>query len=101
MTKTSDVAVSPEQMRHTLRNDDLVRKLTAEGPRFLMVVELERDPKTASGFRWTTSAGPDAQITAGTLLDGQIHTERASLLSLLIPALKELLRGPDQQHDTF
>ncbi|MGX9979594.1 NHLP bacteriocin system secretion protein [Methylobacterium fujisawaense] len=101
VTKTSDVAVSPEQMRHTLRNDDLVRKLTAEGPRFLMVVELERDPKTASGFRWTTSAGPDAQITAGTLLDGQIHTERASLLSLLIPALKELLRGPDQQHDTF
>ena len=99
--KTSDVAVSPEQMRHTLRNDDLVRKLTAEGPRFLMVVELERDPATVSGLRWTTSEGPDAQITAGTLLEGQIHTERASLLGLLIPALKELLRGPDINRDAL
>ena len=99
--KTSDVAVSPEQMRHTLRNDDLVRKLTAEGPRFLMVVELERDPATISGLRWTTSEGPDAQITAGTLLEGQIHTERPSLLGLLIPALKELLRGPDINRDSL
>lgn len=101
VTKTSDVAVSPEQMRHTLRNDDLARKLTAEGPRFLMVVELDRDPKTISRYRWTTSEGPDAQITAGTLLEAQIHTERASLLGLLIPALKELLRGPNLHHDAL
>ncbi len=94
VTKTSAVAASPEQLRHILRNDELVKRLTANGPPFLVTVELERDAKTASGFRWTTSAGPDAQITAGTLLDAKVTTERVSMLGLLIPAVKELLRGP-------
>lgn len=95
VTKTSDVAASPEQMRHMLRNDDLVRKLTAEGPPFLITVELERDPKTPSGFRWTSSEGPDAQVTAGTLLEAKVTTERESVLGLIIPAVKEMLRGPN------
>lgn len=94
VTKTSDVAASPEQMRHMLRNDDLVRKLTAEGPPFLITVELERDPKMPSGFLWTSSEGPDAQITAGTLLEAKVTTERESVLGLIIPAVKEMLRGP-------
>lgn len=94
VTKTSDVAASPEQMRHMLRNDDLVRKLTNEGPPFLITVELERDPKTPSGFGWTSSEGPDAQVTAGTLLEAKVTTERESVLGLIIPAVKEMLRGP-------
>lgn len=94
VTKTSAVAASPEQLRHILRNDDLVKKLTANGPPFLITVELERDSRTVTGYHWTTSAGPDAQITAGTLLEARIATERVSVLGLLIPAVKELLRGP-------
>ena len=94
VTSVSDVAASPEQMRHMLRNDDLIRKLTAEGPLFLMTVEMTRDPQTRSGFRWTTSGGPDAQITAGTLLEAKVQTERVSVLGLIIPALREMLRGP-------
>lgn len=97
VVRTSDVAASPEQLRHMLRNDELVRKLTAEGPPFLMMVELERDAATASGFRWTTSAGPNAQITAGTLLEAKLQTEHVSVLGLVIPALRELLRGPAAQ----
>lgn len=95
VTKTSIVAASPEQMRHMLRNDDLVRKLTAEGPPFLITAELERDARSPSGFRWTTSNGPDTQVTAGTLLEAKVQTERVSLLGLILPAVKELLRGPN------
>jgi HlyD family secretion protein len=101
VTKTSIVAASPEQMRHMLRNDDLVRKLTAEGPPFLITVELERDARAPSGFRWTTSTGPDTQVTAGTLLEAKVQTERVSLLGLILPAVKELLRGPSVQRSVF
>lgn len=94
VVRVPDVAASPEQLRHMLRNDDLVRKLTASGPPFLVTVEMERDPRTVSGLKWTTSAGPDTQITAGTLLDAKVLTERVSLLGLLVPAVKEMLRGP-------
>lgn len=94
VAKTSEVATSPEQLRHIMRNDDLVRKLTANGPLFLVTVELERDKNTETGFRWTTSAGPATHITAGTLLEAKVMTERVSVLGLLVPAVKELLRGP-------
>lgn len=98
VSKTSDVAASPEQLRHILRNDDLVKKLTAGGPPFLITVEMTRDKSTSTGFAWTTSAGPDTQITAGTLLEAQVLTERVSVLGLLLPALKEMLRGPNRSH---
>ncbi|MGU3496947.1 NHLP bacteriocin system secretion protein [Xanthobacteraceae bacterium A53D] len=95
VVRTSDVAASPEQLRHILRNDDLVRKLTANGPPFLVTVEMRRDPGTISGYKWTTSGGPDTQITAGTLLEARVLTERVSVLGLLVPAVKDLLRGPN------
>jgi HlyD family secretion protein len=94
--KASNVPASPEQLRQMLRNDDLVRKLTESGPPFIVTVEMTRDPRTRSGLSWTTSAGPDAPITAGTLLEAEIQTERVPVISLLIPALKGLLRGPNQ-----
>jgi HlyD family secretion protein len=97
VVSTSNVAASPEQMRQILRNDDLVRKLTAAGPPFLIRVEMERDPHTKSGLRWTSSLGADTQITAGTLLEAKVLTERVSLLGLLMPAVKELLRGPRRE----
>ncbi|MCO5089499.1 NHLP bacteriocin system secretion protein [Bosea sp. (in: a-proteobacteria)] len=94
VSKTPQVAASPEYLRHILRNDDLVRKLTASGPPFLITVEMERDKSTQTGFRWTSSQGPDAQITAGTLLEAKIVIDHVSVLSLLLPALKDLVRGP-------
>ncbi|MGO4741526.1 NHLP bacteriocin system secretion protein [Bosea sp. 2KB_26] len=92
--KVSDVAASPEQLRHMLRNDSLVQKLTAEGPPFLVTVDMNRSALTQTGFAWTTSNGPDTRITSGTLLQAEIETERVSVLQLLLPALKDLLRGP-------
>ena len=47
---------------------------------------------------WTTSNGPDIQITAGTLLEPQVLTEHVSVLGLLVPALKELLSGPNRSN---
>lgn len=95
--KVSDVAASPEQLRHMLRNDSLVQKLTADGPPFLVTVELSRTAMTKTGFVWTTSDGPDTRITSGTLLQAEIETERVPVLQLLMPALKEMLRGPHKQ----
>jgi HlyD family secretion protein len=88
------VPTTPEGIRRVLRNDDLVRKLTAAGPGYLAVVALDRDPKTPSGYRWTSSRGPDAALTVGTTVQADIESERVSVLSLLLPAIKGLLNGP-------
>lgn len=97
VTRISDVAASPEQLRHMLRNDNLVQKLSASGPPFLITVEMTPDRGTPTGLSWTTSEGPDTRITAGTLLDANIVTEHVPVIGLLTPALKELLRWPQQR----
>lgn len=98
VTRISDVASSPEQLRNILRNDNLVQKLSASGPPFVITVEMTPDPHTTTGLSWTTSEGPDARITAGTLLDANVVTEHVPVIGLLIPALKEMLRGPQAVH---
>jgi hypothetical protein len=87
-----------DQLHKMLRNDDLVRKLTEKGPPFLVMTQLTKDPATPSGLRWTSSQGPDATLTTGTLLDADVETERVPAISLVIPELKEMLRSLGQQH---
>lgn len=96
VSSTSDVPVTPERLRRILRNDDLVRKLTADGAPFLSVIEMKRDSATPSGYAWTSSAGPTTPLTIGTLAHANIEVERVSLLGLVIPAVKDLLRGPNR-----
>ncbi|MBS0540716.1 MAG: NHLP bacteriocin system secretion protein [Proteobacteria bacterium] len=89
----SSTPATPEFLRNILRNDELVRKVTEGGPTFLATIELERDPSTPSGYAWSASKGPEMQLTAGTALRAEIQTEQVSLLGLLMPALRQLLRG--------
>lgn len=97
VTDVSSTPVTPELLRNLLRNDDLVRKMTEAGPSFLATVSLERSDKTPSGYAWTASDGPDGRLSAGTPLRAEIETERVALLSLLMPALKQMLRMEPQR----
>ncbi len=92
----SDVPITPERMRQILRNDELVRRLTTSGAPFLAQVTLRINRDLPSGFAWTSSAGPPMPITAGTLAEVSITTERVTLISLVVPALKALFRGADR-----
>jgi HlyD family secretion protein len=94
--EVSDVPITPERMRQMLRNDELVRRLSANGVPFLALVSLKADRESPSGFAWTSSGGPPNAITAGTLAEVQITTERVTLIGLVIPAIKELFRGFDR-----
>lgn len=89
----ADVPATPEGLRRILRNDDLLRKFTADGPGYVALIDLARNPRTPTGFGWTTSRGPDAPLSMGTPLQVEIAVERVSILSLLLPAVKRLLSG--------
>lgn len=89
----SDVPLTRERMLQLLRNEELVKRLTASGAPFLVHVALKADRSLPSGFAWTASSGPPTPVTSGTLAEVQITTERAALITLVIPALKELARG--------
>ena len=54
---------TPEGMRSVLRNDTLVSSLSGEGAPIEVVAQLIVDAETTSGFKWTSSSGPDSGIT--------------------------------------
>jgi HlyD family secretion protein len=78
-------------MTRLLANEALVQKLMQAGPPIQVNVALERDPATPSGFRWSSSHGPNLKISSGTLAAGDIVVRREAPLNLVIPKIREKL----------
>ena len=61
------------------------------------VVELERDPATPSGYKWSSSRGPDIKINGGTLGQADVVVSSLPLLSLVIPPLRQYFGSSQAQ----
>lgn len=91
VTSVAEIPSSSEGMMRTLKNQQLVTALSGGGAPFELVLELERDPTTPTGFRWSSSRGPEAEINGGTLTEADVTVRELHLISLAIPALEQLL----------
>jgi HlyD family secretion protein len=89
----SEFPTTKKAMMAVLHNQDLVDFLARKGPPVTIRVRLIEDPGTYSGYAWTSSAGPEQQISPGSLADARITVRRQAPISLLIPALKTLADG--------
>jgi HlyD family secretion protein len=77
-----------DALMRNFQNETLVRSIMAVGPVTELRVTLESDPKTRSGFNWSSSRGPDIKISSGTLCTVQVITRQQSPMSLLFPFFK-------------
>ncbi|HEY0510324.1 MAG TPA: NHLP bacteriocin system secretion protein [Thermoanaerobaculia bacterium] len=92
--KVSWVAEFPSTsrgMKRLLGNDALVTKLMEQGPPIQVNVTLARDPSTPTGYRWSSSRGPNLKISSGTLASGDVVVKEDRPLRLVIPTLREKL----------
>lgn len=95
----AEVPSSGDGMLRVLRNERLVAQLSEEAAPIEIIVDLERDSSTASGFRWSSSEGPPETVNTGTLATAEIKIDDVMLLGLALPALERLLPsapGPDE-----
>lgn len=83
-------ATGPGMMR-LLSNQALVTRLMEQGPPIQVNVTLRRDPSTPSGFAWSSSTGPDLQISSGTLAQGSVIVREDRPVHLVIPRVRETL----------
>ena len=81
-------------MARALGDDDLVQQLAAQGASFLVEVDLQRDPRTPSGFRWSSATGPAAAIGSGSGIRVEVEVERRRPIELLIPFLRRIAGIP-------
>ncbi len=87
----ASVPSTPEGMMRSLRNRQLVDQMSSGGAPFEVEASLETDPATPSGFRWSSSQGPDQIISAGSLATAQVIVREQRMISLVMPALRRLL----------
>jgi HlyD family secretion protein len=91
VTYVSDFPDTPAELMNNFQNEVLMRTLTAEGPVTGLHVEMQTNPKTFSGYQWSSSAGPRLTLSGGTLCAGQVVTRWQRPVELLLPALRRTL----------
>jgi len=77
-----------DALMRNFQNETLVRSIMAGGPVTELRVTLERDPMTASGYKWSSSRGPEISISSGTLCTVEVITRHQPPVSLLFPFFK-------------
>ncbi len=87
----AEVPSTAEGMNRTLKNKQLGQTLAKDGAPYEIIVDLLSDTGTPSGYRWSSSKGPDVTVNAGTLGGADIETVSLPVLSLLIPPLRQVL----------
>ncbi|MFA7436647.1 NHLP bacteriocin system secretion protein [Castellaniella sp.] len=91
----SSVAKIPstrEGIMRRLKNTAQVDALLKSGAPFEVELELETDPATPSGFKWSSGVGPDISIDVGTIVAADVVVDRHRVISLVLPAVDYVFR---------
>lgn len=87
----SDFPATPEGLRRTLRNANLVAALTGDSAPIEVIVRLAVDESTPSGYQWSSSEGPPVQVFTGTLCAASVEVETKKPAEYVLPFLKGLV----------
>ena len=74
-----------------LNNRLLVQQVMGQQAPFVVEVALEIDPRTTSGFRWSSPQGPPLSIDSGTMCEVRVVVRQERPIALVIPFLKSYL----------
>ncbi len=87
----SDFPVSQEGIKNILDNDQLVQRFLKLDTPLVVYAKLKKNPKSVSGFEWSSPKGPPVTITSGTFCQNSITVEKRAPITLIIPILKNSL----------
>jgi HlyD family secretion protein len=88
VTYVSDFPDTPAELMRNFENEALVKSLTNDGPVTEVHVEMQKNPKTPSGYQWSSPRGPSLTLSGGTLCTAEIVTRWQKPITLVLPALR-------------
>ena len=91
VTHVSKYPASPDVIHQTIPNKALVEELMAEGAPIEVKADLIPDHRTPSGYKWTSSIGPETTIQVGTLAECSVRVKDRRPITLVLPYLRKLL----------
>jgi HlyD family secretion protein len=90
VVSVSPLPVTKEGALNTVGNADMVQGLlTGPGSWVEVTAQLQDDPSTLSGYRWSSSRGPRLKMSPGTTTTARVTLERRAPASYLVPTLRD------------
>uniref|UniRef100_B8HM13 Secretion protein HlyD n=1 Tax=Cyanothece sp. (strain PCC 7425 / ATCC 29141) TaxID=395961 RepID=B8HM13_CYAP4 len=91
VASVSPFPVSSQQVSSTVGQPDLGQSLTSADPvRIEVIASLEINPNSPSGYQWSSSAGPDLQLSPGTTTQVRVRVGERAPISYIIPILRSM-----------
>ncbi len=72
-----------------LGNSELADTLTNKTAKVEIVAELVPEKANTSGYKWSSSSGPDMKLTSGTTTGVRVKVEQQAPITFLLPFLRE------------
>jgi len=83
-----------EDISTTIGNPQLAKALVESGPVMRAQIDLERDPASRDGFRWTLSRGSEVfPVREGLTVETHAYVEWRTPLSYMLPGLRSITGG--------
>ncbi|WP_088241189.1 NHLP bacteriocin system secretion protein [Calothrix rhizosoleniae] len=90
ITEVTPFPVTPEGAVSVVGNPEVVKALMGEGGgKIEALAQLQLDPKTASGYKWSSSLGPELEISSGTTTTVRVTVEQRKPITFVLPILRE------------
>lgn len=90
VVSVSDFPVSENYITAILNNPALTQSFLANGPVFAIKIQLDKNQNTVSGYKWTTSNGPNSHLTQGSMIAVTITAKKIRPITLFISIAKGL-----------
>jgi HlyD family secretion protein len=88
VTDVSAFPVTKEGALSIVGNSEFVEGLMSQGPQILITSRLQSDSSTFSGYKWSSSQGPQTKVTSGTTTSVQVTVEERAPITFVLPLLK-------------
>ena len=88
VASVSPFPVTTEAITNVVGNAEIAQTLAAGGIKIEVFCDLEVDTNSPTGYRWTSGAGPDTDVSAGTTGSVRATIEYLRPISLVIPIMR-------------
>ncbi|MEL6462361.1 MAG: NHLP bacteriocin system secretion protein [Cyanobacteria bacterium J06621_15] len=90
VVEVSPFPVTYEGATSVVGNPEVVNTIMGkEGGKIEVVAKLKLDSDTFSGYKWSSSQGPNLEISSGTTVTVRVTVEERSPISFVLPILRE------------
>jgi HlyD family secretion protein len=92
VNKISSFPITKEAAANVVGNPEVVEGLVSKDQPGLMQVsaDLQTDDSTFSGYKWSSSAGPNLKISPGTTSIARVKVDERTPISYVIPLLRSV-----------